>query len=138
MAARRPHIAPSDSFVGRGGQRAAVRPARGARAQLSDGRSADGDGTTKIAHSLHLAWSLHVSLLARSWPASTRKIEQAGKTQLLFLQEAQATAAAEPPPAAACRTICAPRLQHREAWSRRRTYGSSRRGPVRWQASVRP
>jgi hypothetical protein len=38
MAARRPQIAPSEALVSRGGQRAAVRPAREARAQLSDGR----------------------------------------------------------------------------------------------------
>jgi hypothetical protein len=38
MAARRPHFAPSEALVSRGGRRAAVRPARGARAQLSDGR----------------------------------------------------------------------------------------------------
>src|SRR5207248_5869618 len=41
MAARWPHFAPSEALVGRGGQRAAGRPARGARAQLSDGRWAD-------------------------------------------------------------------------------------------------
>jgi hypothetical protein len=38
MAARRLHLAPSEALVSRGSQRAAVRPALGARAQLSDGR----------------------------------------------------------------------------------------------------
>src|SRR6266542_2619338 len=41
-ASRRPHFAPSEAFVSRGGQRAAVRPALVARAQLSKGRWADG------------------------------------------------------------------------------------------------
>src|SRR5207247_6504719 len=41
MAARWPHLAPSEALVSRGGQRAAVRPARVARAQLSKGRWAD-------------------------------------------------------------------------------------------------
>src|SRR6266542_6561780 len=34
MASRRPHVAPSEALVSRGGRRAAVRPALGARAQL--------------------------------------------------------------------------------------------------------
>src|SRR6266516_4726763 len=37
MAARWPHLAPSEALVGRGGQRAAGRPAPVARAQLSVG-----------------------------------------------------------------------------------------------------
>jgi hypothetical protein len=36
-ASRWPHFAPSEAFVSRGGQRAAVTPARLARAQLSVG-----------------------------------------------------------------------------------------------------
>jgi hypothetical protein len=38
MASRRLHLAPSEALVSRGSQRAAGRPARGARAQLRDGR----------------------------------------------------------------------------------------------------
>src|SRR4029077_7292407 len=37
MAARWPHLAPSEALVSRGGQRAVLRPARVARAQLSVG-----------------------------------------------------------------------------------------------------
>src|SRR6266540_4911351 len=40
-ASRWLHFAPSEALVSRGSQRAAGRPARGARAQLSDGRWAD-------------------------------------------------------------------------------------------------
>jgi hypothetical protein len=42
LAARQPHFAPSEALVGRGGHRAAVRPALGARAQLSVGVSSTG------------------------------------------------------------------------------------------------
>jgi hypothetical protein len=38
MASRRLQLAPSEALVSRGSQFAAVRPAREARAQLSDGR----------------------------------------------------------------------------------------------------
>jgi hypothetical protein len=38
MASRWLHLAPSGALVSRGSQRAAVSPARGARAQLRDGR----------------------------------------------------------------------------------------------------
>jgi ABC-type uncharacterized transport system auxiliary subunit len=51
MASRRLHLAPSEALVSRGSQRAAVSPARGARAQLRVGRWADasGDGASKYS-----------------------------------------------------------------------------------------